>query len=66
VCPSCGLSRHYVAAINIARRGMEKFPNLSWLGQGFVGNPCCPPSGGTVMGFAVRHHDGKLRSLSTA
>jgi IS605 OrfB family transposase len=66
VCPSCGLSRHYVAAINIARRGMEKFPSLSWLGQGFVGNPCCPSSDGTVMGLAVRHHDGKLRSLSTA
>jgi len=64
--PSCGLSRHYVAAINIARRGVEKFPSLSWLGQGFVGNPCCPSSGGMVMGFAVRHHDGKLRSLSTA
>ena len=66
VCPSCGLSRHYVAAINIARRGMEKFPSLSWLGQGFVGNPCCPSSGGTVVWFAVSHHDGKLRSLSTA
>jgi IS605 OrfB family transposase len=66
VCPSCGLSRHYVAAINIARRGMEKFPSLSWLGQGFVGNPCCPSSGGMVVWFAVRHHDGNLRSLSTA
>ena len=65
-CPSCGLSRHYVVAINIARRGMEKFPSLSGLGQGSVGDPGCPSSDGTVMGFAVRHHDGKLRSLSTA
>ncbi|MFN4180965.1 MAG: zinc ribbon domain-containing protein [Armatimonadota bacterium] len=29
VCPSCGLSRHYVAAINIARRGLEKFPGVT-------------------------------------
>jgi len=60
VCPSCGLSRHYVAAINIAYRGLEKFPSLSGLGQGLVGGPGCPSSGGTVMGFAVSHHDGKM------
>jgi len=66
VCFSCGLSRHYVAAINIGCRGLEKFPSLSGLGQGFVGNPGCPSFGGTVVGFAERHHDGKLRSLSTA
>jgi putative transposase len=60
VCPSCGLSRHYVAAINIAHRGIEKFPNLKGLGQGSVGDPRRPSSDGTVMGFAVRHHDGKL------
>jgi putative transposase len=66
VCPSCGLSRHYVAAINIACRGVEKFPSLSRLGQGSVGDPRCPSSGGKVVWFAVSHHDGKLRSLSTA
>jgi len=61
MCPSCGLSRHYVAAINIARRGIEKFPSLSRLGQGLVGSPRCPSSDGTAMWSAVRHHDGKLR-----
>jgi len=66
VCPSCGLSRHYVAAINIACRGIEKFPSLSRLGQGFVGDPRCSSSGGTVVRVAERHHDGKLRSLATA
>ena len=60
MCPSCGLSRHYAAAINIAHRGLEKFPSLSGLGQGSVGDPRCPSSGGTVMGSAVRHHDGKI------
>ncbi len=40
VCPSCGLSRHYVAAINITHRGLEalKFPagggNWGWGGRG--------------------------------
>jgi putative transposase len=61
-CPSCGLSRHYVAAINIAHRGAKEFPNFSWLGQGFVGDPRRPSSGGAVVGSAVSHHDGKLRS----
>lgn len=37
-CPTCGLSRHYVAAINIARRGLEKFPDLLRLGQGGDGD----------------------------
>jgi putative transposase len=60
MCPSCGLSRHYIAAINIAYRGIEKFPSLSKLGQGFVGNPRCLSSGGTVVRSAVSHHDGKL------
>jgi IS605 OrfB family transposase len=63
VCPSCGLSRHYVAAINIAHRGLEKFPSLLRLGQGSVGDPRRPSSDGTVMRFAVRHHDGKLAQL---
>lgn len=50
-CPSCGLSRHYVAAINIARKGMEKFPNLTGvlpterLGQGLIDSPHCLSSG---------------------
>ena len=43
-CPSCGLSRHYVAAINIAHRGLEKFPSLAGLGQGLMGNPRSLPS----------------------
>jgi len=60
VCPSCGLSRHYVAAINIAHRGIEKFPSLLRLGQGSVGDPRRPSSDGTVVRFAERHHDGKL------
>ena len=62
-CPSCGLSRHYVAAINIARRGLEKFPSLSWLGQGSVGDPRCPSSSDTLIGC---HYDGKLMQSPTA
>jgi putative transposase len=62
VCPSCGLSRHYVAAINIAHRGIEKSPSLLRLGQGSVGDPRRPSPDGTVMRLAVRHHDGNLRS----
>ena len=50
-CPTCGLSRHYVAAINIACRGIERFPSLSGLGQGFVGDPCSLSSGGKVSGM---------------
>ncbi|MFN4179430.1 MAG: zinc ribbon domain-containing protein, partial [Armatimonadota bacterium] len=50
-CPTCGLSRHFVAAINIACRGIERFPSLSWLGQGFVGDPCSLSSGGKVRGL---------------
>jgi putative transposase len=60
VCPSCGLSRHYVAAINIAHRGIEKFPNLKRLGQGSVGDPRRPPSGSTVVRVAERCHGGNL------
>jgi putative transposase len=60
VCPSCGLSRHYVAAINIACRGLEKFPSLLRLGQGSVGDPRRPSSGGTVVRVAECCHDGKL------
>jgi putative transposase len=66
VCPSCGLSRHYAAAINIAYRGVEKFPSLLRLGQGFVGNPRRPSSGGTAMRSAERHHGGNLCNLSIA
>jgi len=66
MCPSCGLSRHYVAAINIAYRGIEKFPSLSGLGQGSVGDPRCPSSDGTVRRLVERHHDGKLMPKSTA
>lgn len=43
-CPSCGLSRHYVAAMNIAHRGMKKFPDLEKSGQGSVGDPRRPSS----------------------
>ena len=63
VCPSCGLSRHYVAAINIAYRGIEKFPSLSRLGQGSVGDPRRPSSDGTAVRVAVCRHDGKLAQL---
>ena len=49
-CPSCGLSRHYVAAINIAHRGLKEFPSLSGLGQGLVGNPRSLPSDSMVGG----------------
>jgi putative transposase len=66
VCPSCGLSRHHVAAINVAYRGIEKFPSLSELGQGSVGDPRRPSSGSTVVRVAERCHDGNLGSLSTA
>jgi putative transposase len=66
MCPSCGLSRHYVAAINIAHRGIEKFPSLSGLGQGFVGDPRRPPSDGTVVRSAVSHHGGKLAQFPGA
>jgi putative transposase len=59
-CPSCGLSRHYVAAINIAHRGLDKTPSLLRLGQGSVGDPRRPPSDSTVMRFAVGCHGGKL------
>jgi len=55
----CGGDQHRL-------QGGEKFPSLSRLGQGFVGDPRCPFSGGKVVRFAVSHHDGKLRSLSTA
>ena len=48
-CSSCGLSRHYVAAINIAHRGLEKFPSLTGLGQGSVGDPRSLPSDSTVV-----------------
>ncbi|MFN3421961.1 MAG: zinc ribbon domain-containing protein [Armatimonadota bacterium] len=49
-CPTCGLSRHYVAAMNIACRGIEKFPSLSGLGQGVVSAPCSLSSGSTECG----------------
>jgi putative transposase len=62
VCPSCGLSRHYVAAINIAHRGIEKFPSLSGLGQGLVGDPRRPPSDSMVARSAASCHGGNLRS----
>ncbi|MFN4179726.1 MAG: IS200/IS605 family accessory protein TnpB-related protein [Armatimonadota bacterium] len=39
-CPTCRLSRHYVAAINIACRGKEKFPGVVLPGQGSVSDPC--------------------------
>ncbi|MFN3420167.1 MAG: zinc ribbon domain-containing protein [Armatimonadota bacterium] len=51
VCPSCGLSRHYAAAINIACRGIEKFPSLSGLGQGVMSAPCGLSSGSKVSGL---------------
>ncbi|MFN4179209.1 MAG: hypothetical protein ACK4I8_02760, partial [Armatimonadota bacterium] len=51
VCPSCRLSRHHVAAINIARRGIEKFPSLSGLGQGLMSDPCSLSSGSKVSGL---------------
>jgi putative transposase len=66
VCPSCGLSRHYVAAINIAHRGIEKFPSLLGLGQGSVGDPRRPSSDGTVVRFAAGCHGGNLCNLSIA
>jgi putative transposase len=61
MCPSCGLSRHYVAAINIAHRGLEKFPSLSGLGQGFVGDPRRPPPDSAVARSAASCHGGNLR-----
>ena len=54
-CP-CGLemNRHEVAAINIARRGMETLGGLMLLGQGLVGDPCCPSSD---FGLRAQSHD---------
>ena len=65
-CPSCGLSRHYVAAINIARRGLGKFPSLFWLGQGAVGAPCCPSSDSMVRGMQCAVTTGRDAGIPTA
>jgi putative transposase len=42
-CPSCGLSRHYVAAINIACRGIENSPVFQGWGRGQWGTPVARP-----------------------
>ena len=65
-CPSCGLSRHYVAAINIAHRGIEKFPSLWGLGQGVVGAPGRPSSGSTGSGRQCAATTGSYAEISTA
>lgn len=65
-CPSCGLSRHYVAAINIACRGEEKFPEVVLSGQGLVGDPCCLSSGSMVRWLGCAATTGTCAVTSTA
>jgi len=53
---ACGLrmSRHEVAAINIAHRGMKILGGLMLPRQGLVGDPCCLSSG---FGLRAQSHD---------
>jgi putative transposase len=53
---ACGLkmSRHEVAAINIACRGMKILGGEMLLRQGLVGDPCCLSSG---FGLRAQSHD---------